>query len=115
MRNEAIKSTGPLHASFVDKVLASKIRQHINNGKTEEYIARTLNISYERLMELKQLSMSINEIRDDIQDMRQPVDLMEINDRLSEEEMDLLLTDETDKSRTEKCRMFKKIRDKLHV
>jgi len=113
INNEAIKSTGPLHAPFVDKVLALKIKNCLNNGITEEEVIQLLGISRQRMEELKRISMSINEIYHDFQGQECAIDLLEIDDRLSKEEMDLFLTDETTKNRTEKCRMFKKIKGKL--
>jgi len=111
--NEAIKSTGAFYASFLDKGMAIKIRNYLNNGKTENDVCKLLNISHERLQELKRISMSKREIYTDIKDEKYPIDLLEIDDRLSEEEMSLFLTNEVVGNRITKCRMLKRIKDKL--
>jgi len=112
--NEAIKSTGIFHASFLDKSLSIKIRNYLNNGKTENDICKLLNISHERLRELKRVSMSMCEIYTDIKNEKYPIDLLEIKDLLSPEEVDLFLTNETTKNRVQKHRMNNKIKEKLN-
>lgn len=112
--NEAIKSTGTFHASFLDKSLSIKIRNYLNNGKTENDICKLLNISHERLQELKRISMSMREIYVDIEEKGCPIDLLEIKDILSEEEIDFLLTNGTTKSRIQKWRLKNKIKEKLN-
>lgn len=112
--NEAIKSTGTFHASFLDKSLSLKIRKYLNSGKTEDDICKLLNISHERLQELKRISMSMREIYIDIEEKGCPIDLLEIKDILSEEEIDFLLTNETTKSRVQKHRIKNKIKEKLN-
>ena len=112
--NEAIKSTGAFHASFVDKNLSIKIRNYLNNGETEGDICKLLNISHERLQELKRISMSTREIYVDIKEEKCPIDLLELKDLLSEEEIDLLLTNETTKTKIQKWRLKNKIKEKLN-
>lgn len=112
--NEAIKSTGTFHASFLDKSLSLKIRKYLNDGKTENDICKLLNIPYQRLEELKRISMSKQEIYTDIQEKKCPIDLLEIKDLLSEEEINLLLTNETTKTRVQKYRLKNKIKEKLN-
>lgn len=111
--NEAIKSTGIFCASFLDKSLSLKIRKYLNNGKTENDICKLLNISHERLQELKRISMSMREIYVDIEEKGCPIDLLEIKDILSEEEIDFLLTNGTTKSRSTKHRKLKQIKNRL--
>lgn len=108
--NEAIKSIGPFYASFLDKKLSLKIRNYLNNGKTENDICKILKISYERLQELKRISMSFHEVYTDIRDEKNIINLKDI---LSEEEINSLLTDET-KTRLQKYRIKKKIKEKLN-
>ena len=112
--NEAIKSTGIFYAPFLDKSLSLKIRKYLNEGKKEKDIVRLLNISYKKLQELKRISMSRQEINIDIQEKKSPIDLLELDDLLSEEEVELFLTNETTKSRVQKWRMKNKIKEKLN-
>jgi DNA-directed RNA polymerase specialized sigma subunit len=112
--NEAIKSTGAFYAPFLDKNLSIKIRNYLNNGKTENDVCKLLNISHGRLEELKRISMITREIYIDIKEEKCPFDLLEIKDLLSEEEVDLLLTNETTKNRVQKHRMKNKIKEKLN-
>ena len=112
--NEAIKSTGIFYASFLDKSLSLKVRKYLNDGKMEKDIVRLLNISYKKLQELKRISMSKQEIYVDVEEKKCPIDLLEIKDLLSKEEVDLLLTNELSGSRTTKWRMKNRIKEKLN-
>jgi len=112
--NEATKSTGAFYASFLDKGMAVKIRNYLNNGKTENDVCKLLSISYERLQELKRISMSKREIYIDIREQKCPLDLLELKDILSEEEVDSLLTNDTTKTRIQKWRMKNRIKEKLN-
>lgn len=112
--NEAVKSVGEFYAPFLDKSLSIKIRSYLNNGKTEDDVCKLLNISYQRLEELKRISMIAREIYVDIKEEKCLFDLLEIKDLLSPEEVDLLLTNETTKNRVQKFRMKNKIKEKLN-
>lgn len=114
LTNEAIKSMGVLYAPFLDKTLSLRVRNYLNNGKTEKDVVKLLNISYQRLEELKRISMSKREIYIDVQEKGCLVDLLEIKDILSKEEIDLLLTDEISGSRSTKWRAKNKIKEKLN-
>jgi DNA-directed RNA polymerase specialized sigma subunit len=113
--NEAIKSLGIFYAPFLDKNLSIKIRNYLNNGKTESDVCKLLSISYERLQELKRISMSKREIYIDIREQKCPLDLLELKDLLSEEEVDSLLTNDTTKTRIQKWRMKNRIKEKLNA